>query len=324
MSTKREYMRNRNSLSIRCVYILLSATVAAIAQNPQNPWPNDPQGFHYYPDDLIEFQYCAFLTSKNVVMPEPGVPFVLTSRVLPASGWHAHEVQLLGPPPRPQGNWLDGSTKITGPDGCAKSRFQFPGLAGWYTLEATPTNLIYKTKGINFYAKYYTGAGDNLAFYPDDSTVNVPAGFHIDDGHSDFSRNVTQTVANRIHNTSVNYLVRLNNAGLSLDRVDVFRCSIPDGGIADNEVYGVYPWTTRLWEEHSQGTECDLVNPAFQRSGQDATDHFNALFQAMNANGCVPGNNIPGSPNTVSGLDFWRGKNLMHVVCDSAPLRHPQ
>ncbi len=307
--------------------------LCSFAQPPSNPYPNDPSGQLFYPNDQFSGVYCAYVTLNNgVTYPSPGVVVNFDSYVTRFSGWHSHDSGSLR---RPQMIPLSPLTGTTGYNGCTPPvTWQFPGFAGWYTFEAVPTNTAFHTKGINNYAKYYTesnGAFSNLVPYPDNQQINVPQSYHIDYDHGSggFSRYVTLPVATRLTSASVAY--NLNAADLKVqpiggNRLDITRCSIPDGGIADNDKGGLSPsdngnpylpaeWQTRISEEHGVGTECDVVNPSTIDN-----DHYVLAMQVLQLNACIVGVYDPDGNRLTTPLTYWINQSVVHVTCSRAPL----
>jgi hypothetical protein len=218
---------------------------------------------------------------------------------------------------------LGPATGNVAANGCITIFVQLPAVAGWYTFTGSTPGI--GTKGENIYAKYYTTrhfgpkhANANLEAYPDNPAVNTPQGIQVDTRHlsGGFSRYIDENTYNNFVGMSVWYAAATINDGIQ-DKLDIRRCSLPDGGIADNDrpqfAPGVtvgFEWKARIFEEHARGTECDVMNP----STASITNAVLAI-QAMQMNSCVVGRYDPDGNYQADPINYWLGQDKFHVTC---------
>jgi hypothetical protein len=273
-----------------------------------------------YPDDTFALQYCAYQTHNGVITFLPFVPVTFTTYTTDKSGFHTHEG--IGSLPRPQAVFLGPTSTATSATGCITIMVQLPGIAGWYTFTGTSPGL--NTKGINFYAKYYTlrhatNTNANLEPYPDNSAINVPQSLRVDARHfsGGFSRFIDENTFENFIGMSTTYRVLTSSRLGVIDRMDISRCSLPDGGIADNDLPQFAPgvtvgfeWQARAFEEHARGTECDVLNP-------QTTSMANSVLAiaAMQANACTVGRFSPTGDSLADPTNYWLGQDKFHVTC---------
>lgn len=319
-------------------FIAVAAMVMAQSQppnasgSPNNAWPNDPQGYYFAPDAQISTQVCAWvIVNGNVYVPVPNTPVTLSTYTTQFSGWHSHEVSPSG---RPQAIILGSPSAYTGSNGCYTWQVEFPGIAGWYTFQAhfspVPFDglIVYQAdKGINNYVKYSDTVGPghgDLVPYPDNPTINMPQSLYVDVGHDSASRFLQPFVEQAVVGASTAYV---SDSAIELgvtDRIDVYRASLPDGGLADNESYsyGAANWEARAWEEHARGSELDVVNPSYGTYNSAKTNFVDvALVDLQKQANCIVGSREPGTDSKMSDpFGYWVGQYYIHIVCAPAPL----
>ena len=307
--------------------LLFLLLVPLFAQDSR--FPNDPQGYNFLPADMVVETYCTYiLDASGIAHNIPFVPYLMEIKTYPTSGWHGHGV---GSTTRPLPYNLVPLVGSTGPTGCVNIPLKFPGQAGWYTLTVVSPNL--PMKGVNFYTKFYeqdrmTHAPLLLVPYNYVEDANQPFDLHPDPRHISW-RYVRQYIKPRILSASYAYRLTTGSNTPEVDLLDITRCSLPDGGIADNEYPGTAPspavafeWVTRTAEEHATGAECDITNP----QGHSITHAVLALQTIQQSLGVV-GAYDPDGHRLTDAINFWLGKDVWHVTWGSSPIlrsRPPQ
>lgn len=282
------------------------------------------------PADLIVVTYCTFIVDDaGIYHYLPSVPFILTMKVDAASGWHGHGA---GTTDRPLPWNMFPAIGLTGADGCVHMPVKFPGHAGWYTLMFQSPGLL--PRGVNNYTQYYdidrqTGNEMLLTPYYYVEDVNKPYSFHTDTRHSDTgeggstARWVRAYLRDRIRSASVDYKLRSSSQANHPDLLDITRCSLPHGGIADNEYPNAAPspgsifnWVTRAGEEHATGAECDIVNP-----GPVSMANAVLAIQSVQQSYGQLGTHDPDGNKLTDIYNYWLGKDIWHVTWSSAIVR---
>ena len=330
------------------------------------PSPVEPNGYNVYPTTFLgTFSACSLVT---VQYPEgPSVTYPINDQTLTLetyttiqSGNHSHET---GSDDRPQIN-VQGSLQATTENlGCVTPwTWSLPGYAGWYTIYANypayvftdPVtgyvyNLAPSISGYNVWAQDRDRFGSIFVPYPDKGIpTNVPQSAHVDYGHEGGSRYFTYTTAVQIQASSADYenycFANQDPPNVVEDFADVFRGSLEFGGFADNAAYstlpsqqivllgyGNYNWEPLWWEEHADGVEVDVVNPASQStlntlSAPLSASNYYLLVDAFDQNDCevgidspmvtLPPDAPPERPQQP--FAFWFASTYIHFACGPA------
>lgn len=356
------------------ISFLLGAFMLCAQSQPPNASGNpNNSGYDHLPDvnpdSRQTLELCAFYKLSNgVELGVALVPFVLFGSTTTASGWHAHEASL-NQRDRPQGQFVGGAQSyqspasatstgtvayFTGPDGCYQFTVQYPGIAGWYTWEAhfppVTTNgvtRVFPAAGVNVYARYYGTAMDpriaptgQQYLQPEDSDPYIRSTQQLSDrGHNGNSRNVEPKIIDNIEAATYHYFAD-SYAQLGIgDRVNIARASLPDGGLADNELFfstagsnpaynlGIEDWTADNFEEHAHGTEIDIGHSAFETAqGSEVNGYDLLMLQDFTEQFCNVGQYLPGQAGTGTAVSFgeavkfWLQAPYMHLVCGASPL----
>lgn len=280
-----------------------------------------------------------------------GTRVILTISTKQGSGVHEHEFRfppdptnilaILGTPVRPQVILQSSAMQYTGDDLCAYWKVKFPEYAGWYKFDANfpdyqndPHNYTW----VRSFEWTTTPLGNKTAFIPypeqshrdnggvtvlNGSAVNTMQNYWRDpwhgplDGH-EYTRWVTVHALNRFFAISKQYHAVADIVGGERDKLNILRCSLPNGGSADNGLAvstprGVpdtqrQPWTYPQLEAHGKGDECDILNPVLVGSQRNAQ----LAAQLISQNGCVLGyDGVQGQ----MGIDSWITSNVWHVQC---------
>lgn len=301
---------------------------------PNNNWPIID--YQVFPDDQGTYRGCAsFVDGSGVIHFAKNIPVSVSTYVTQYSGWHGHEVFPITSAPRPQPVWLGVTSGITGDNGCFAVTFELPGIAGWYTFEAV---IAGQTVGTNVYVWYGSpnpfsrlAAADHLIPYPDNPVNNVSQSLHHDPLHGpqtipappatrlEYTRFVQRGIDSQLSAASIGYRQSSGTAGV-IDRADIVRCSLPDGGLSDNQSYDLgaaMTWSTQVFEEHAKGNECDVINP---KATLDLT-HAVLLMQAMIQQSCGVGAFAPdGVAALPDRVGFWLDQSYLHMVCANTRL----
>lgn len=321
---------------------LLSALVGLAQDMPSGTsWPSPAS--QPYTNDIVKVDYCAYDKYYGVYYPAVGVRINFTTASTLKSGWHSHETNLNRRPlPIAQGP----TSVVTGSNGCTPSvRFELPGIAGWYTIEAqsqnSPGYVSYPLKGISSYASNVDWVQnrnpqakpykDLSRFWgdPEYSSFGDPYN-HTDGDHVVGTARATQYV-NEAADQQLRMAAsayRVNARNLPIQPItgnvwDVSRCSLPVGGMFDMTDragwspvgnVGAQEWTTRISEEHAWGAECDISNPKII-----SDDRWPIFVSALSANSCRPGTLAPDGYAVDNA--WWSTKDYVHVTCTQAPVR---
>ena len=241
--------------------------------SPSNQWPDNPGlEFNWDPSSIVLNQACMRVKIGNVVYPVSGVPVVIRVYATQSSGYHAHETPALA---RPNVTMTPSGPQTTGPTGCFNSQIQMDDYAGWWTIEADFGAFIFQgipfgasADGNNFYfGNYYTNPDSGLQSkgipYPDNPAFNAPQMLSEDEGHSAGTRIFGRPIVTDIANASTEYRTQVLNFTNVIDRLSIWRGSLPDGGLLDDISLGSPTYSTPifqvpLWEEHDQFNEVDI------------------------------------------------------------------
>jgi hypothetical protein len=158
--------------------------------------------------------------------------------------------------------------------------------------------------------------------------VNASESNHIDDRHKSggFSRYLGRSYIVPFQTLSSNYRTYSNLDG-QIDRADISRCSLPYGGISDNDGPAFAPnpatggnWAARVMETHEGGDACDIGNPVFGLPVSSILGFD--LIKAAHDGGCVVGADTPDGLNIENaGLNptregWWLQRDKIHFKCD--------
>lgn len=326
--------RTRTMLRLLAVSLCPAALFCQV-ELVNNAWPNDPQGFKFYPDAAVTYESHVFRNDGSGIA---GLPFQTTIRQYASQGYHTHEgstvtrnLPVFLPPYR--------ATGTTDANGIARSDVQLNGYAGWYTVctkITSPSNILFvlSEKCVNNNTRYTVSLGrtplvrysGGLQPYDGASQVNQPQNYHLDPRHlccsaqQDYSTHwVDPIVELQLLGASSKYKSDTAADGFT-DLLDVTRISLPDGGIYDNDVAGVAPgsgnfvlnWDTRVFEEHARGVEADIALAGTQLQ---VTREFTALYFSS----CKPGIFDPyGNLITYNPPDpYWKTQGVVHVTCSA-------
>jgi hypothetical protein len=319
--------------------LVLAATacLAQLPQPPNNGFPSatNPDGTHFHPYDTPVFKSCITVWTQNsngvVTIIHPANVTVHWTQSVQVLGFpHNHNN-----PPRPTPLLYPFNPSNTGSDGCATVTFEGEGYSGWYTLEAQPddyfdpsTSSYYPIpkKGLNFFMMDSTVTGSTETLYEPllpTAYLQVPTApydpAHFDQGrYVDINTEVALDSAASLYNKEA-----LREFGVS-DYMVVTRCSLPYGGAADNYPYNGYAaWSQPNWEEHTNGRQCDVKNPA--KNGMPVR-MYSLLVEVMSRNSskCFIGKYAPGSSLTPLSdpFDYWSTQSMIHFSCGPSPLNN--
>lgn len=165
----------------------------------------------------------------------------------------------------------------------------------------------------------------NVAAFPKPLTQTanmVPQAFYTDAFHLNDTFWIRADVESRFANVA-SFFNAISGGG----KVAYVRCSLPEGGVADNDpgsLLNIIPgsWDTRRWEEHEYMTACDAINPSSYYAPDPEYVSFHRFVVAVNNQQCSLGALVPGT--SLSGADaaFWQGQQMVHVIC-ARPARAP-
>ncbi len=317
-----------------CLFFLL-ASVLCFGQQLHQPFgpdgpsdgirPNNnyPWGPSYVPWDQIKMQYC--LHDKNTGKPISNAPYNLSASTTRTSGYHTHETEFTA---RPGPVFLDPTFGVTGADGCGQVfQVQLDGFSGWNTFCAETISHAGDTCINNFLwngRPATPGSPLIVTFqpYPTNTLVNKPESFHIDDRHKSggFSRYLARQYNDTFYSLSLNYRSYAIAYGIT-DTAEISRCSLPYGGVADNDGPAFSPnpafggnWATRITENHAEGNACDVVNPGYQApSGYQQLGVF--MIAAAHDALCLEGKYSPDGQSLEDPVAYWLTKDKVHFVC---------
>ncbi len=305
---------------------------AADGANPNNNYPWGPS---YVPWDQPRMQYCIRELASG--KPIPYAPYNLSAYTVRTSGFHTHETEFTA---RPGPHFIDPTFGWTNADGCSQVfQVDLDRIAGWVGFCAESVggkakycvnNFLWNGRanapGSHFIAKFQP--------YPINTLVNKPGNLHNDDRHlsGGFSRYLGANyipafvdLSNRYRSATVGYALS-DNGGQLADRADISRCSLPYGGLSDNDGPNFAPnpafggnWVTRPDEEHVEGEACDIVNPSYQNSQYPQLGIL--LLQAAHQSTCIEGAYSPSGihlndPDSgTNQVDYWLAQDKIHIVC---------
>ncbi len=329
-------MRKLSFFTFTLLLLIAASSAALFAEVPgctnitAYPW-----------ERVLPYACFSVLHSDGSKTPYPaGVGVVWTSRAVRYSGWHGHDsgnrpvAQYDAPDALGTGNSVSSTTNSTG---CVEAHVAtLPGISGDYVFEATAETGT--TACVDIYAKTYT-----TFFYPNGvhsqrSLVQIanngnfqPFVIHADADHALDQRAVTQgTTESRVYSIAAGYISLQQAGGMNpflLDKVDLIRGSLPDGGIADNAWlidYPQYEWRAPYAEFHDKGLDIDISNPIFYTTngveGLAQARFWQFLVPAVVVSQCRFGNLTPAgiiiptdTPHGV--IDYWATKAAIHLNC---------
>jgi hypothetical protein len=207
----------------------------------------------------------------------------------------------------------------------------FPEFSGWYKFN---TEHLGGKGGLWVHSIYWlkTPLGNKTSLipypYPDPDKyatgVNAPPDYWRDPWHGpldgkEYTRYLSVESMNRFLSVSKAYHAVAGNVAGDRDKLNILRCSLPEGGAADNGVqvstpFGVpdairQPWNYPTAEGHFFGTECDVLNPIVVGSKSNAE----LAIQIFQNSGCHIGYSHATAP-ALANID-WMAQNVWHVDC---------
>jgi len=318
--------------------LLLALACAGLAQNlvpPATvatdvyPWARYTYESCFYYQDFQTGEY--YRAGKDI-------PVFWVSDYSQGSGYHAHDQ---GNRPRITLFDSDGHggqsplgfynmQNLTNADGCAYVVGQFPDIGGVFRVQIfTPFMGTSWEKHIDNVAKVWSRQGNSVDVRRDleplefNADTMKPFSLHTDPQHTNLTRWVTynsKPVFQLIADSYVSLQASLPVVPFVRDKLDFQRCSLPAGGISDNDFNATtgqqYNWTTRVMEHHDRGIECDIANPSTYVSDPAWVSQFQGLIlPAVVANGCRFGAFAADGPALSSIISYWNQQPYYHVVC---------
>lgn len=342
------------------IFLLCALSGVALAQGPShapnkagkpnNNWLTDPEGKFPTPLEQDSWTACRGITINYtdgrppVSVPAPaGVQVTLDYYNTAGSGYHGgHEVIGDG---RPNITVTSAITQTTDDTGCVTWNYEWPGFAGYLTLEANWPQFTYppgtpaagitrpaSPYGENLYAKNLrvdptTGFSSPFIPYPDNQSINKPQSLHTDQFHPSGVRFLGSDIAANIETASFGYGAEMAGLGIP-DLIDLWRASLPDGGINDDSIGTVVgffdvSWLPAQWTENPVGDEVDIVNPASSMNPLVQEIGPVYMMRAMALQGCYPGKFPPGTIVELPAngrANYWLEQPTIHFACGPAPL----
>lgn len=290
---------------------------------PSNGCPSGPS---YFPWDYPYMQYNAHLNDAQHTPIRFAPYFIDPPQTWNGSGGHSHETQYTQ---RPGPVLLDATSGFTDASGnSAVFEVQLDGFSGWNTFSAHLVGGLAYTC-VNNFLRYTTANPQRISRplipYPDNGFINQPQVLDYDNRHTGpagpvYSRYMGEDYVTSLVSASTDYR-SATLAGGAVDRARVTRCSLPYGGISDNDGGGLTPspafggnWTARPFEQHLDGRECDLVNPSY---GLPSSPNGALLLIALHGHTCNEGRYTPEGSYLPGGqpTDYWLGQDKIHVSC---------
>lgn len=306
---------------------LLCAFLLVLGLQAQDP--NYPIGDEFNPWETVIHQSC-FAATYFVpgMVPITVRPFnmetILTSTVQSQSGYHPHTAVA-----RPQGTVLNGRILQTNSDGCVYYDYKAPGYSGWTTFVVVPVDTHYRTGGMNNYFVYRdintSGQIVQLTNFFYQSLVQ-PFTNHQDDWHGYYSRYGTRDSVDAMRMVAYAFANSYPQYNPGQYKLDIIRGSLPDGGIADNEmgatvgsgyIINQFDPAQPKAEQHAMGVEWDVANPSIA-TGDGGTLQI-LLNLVVNRQGCHLGKTdqygTPVEPNGING--YWFSQSVVHIICSA-------
>ena len=298
------------------------------------PNNNYVYALHREPGDEAIVITCAQVIDNNTgnVYRVPGALGHLSTYYVYKSGGHTHDSNGAFPL-RPPATILSNNPQYTGSDGCINWTVQLPAYAGFYTFEVIFDPIVFYgdrvtplKAGINFWSRVYGLDGRLMTPYPNNPTINVDQSFNPDDTHTNNSRYLDDATGVAVLDASQQYKTDSSTKLGVIDRLNIYRGSLPEGGLSDNFANLVAydtaydgKWFVEQWEEHARGVEVDVINPSWA-TGSPASAVYLAFID-MQAKGCTPGIHAPGGIVEMSDpYDYWMHQSYIHFACKPAPL----
>lgn len=255
------------------------------------------------------------------------------------TGYHPH---VTGDPKGAQphaGHWISNTRQITDANGNVLFDYRPNGYSGWIHFVITPENPKFPVGRLKNYLGYYLKGPNGTYNYlapMGGKSYTMDRARHLDTRHGDIpggayvSRYGTPAAVQAMQFIAYKYQQQ-NKYGLQLD---LMRGSLPDGGVADNQVqagnrspYDYPEWTATSGDAHMYGTEWDIESPASQAPpGLIAAFVFDLFQTIVYRMGCHAGYvdkfGVPIS-NPLGSTGYWAGQGVQHINCAAAPVLVP-
>lgn len=307
------------------LFILICSVMTAIAQTP-----GFTVGKQYFPTDTFSDKYCY---GYDVVytdgrppdhFPRQKLPVTADAEFEAGTGFHSHETDPTTASPRPPGTWIQGPTVSTGPDGCSVFYWQNNGYSGWvdFTFTAPGYPAYKKAHYFGYQERNFFGFKADLVNFSGTNFVQ-PLSLHTDTRHKDsfgnsgYSRYLSRK-ANAAFVTIASTWVGVSPTPAPLD---FYRCSLKNGGKADNEfiagtnIYLFNPWIVHSGAENSQGNECDIGNPSGNVGQTGDPSLFLRLETFATLASCRLGQVDLLAGGFADADQYWAFQAIVHVDC---------